>query len=340
MGFEFGLEKNRVQPASHLACLSALPHQIHKIAVCDSDPDKLAVASDTIKDTGKAVYSNVSEMMRDFKPDFVLIATPTPTHYDIVMNVASYSCVKGIFLEKPIAQSLEEAEKMVAICADKNIRFNVNYTRRWSKVYSEIHKIIISGKIGEVQTIYGLHLGPLLRTGTHMLDLFSFFIDKKVGSVQAFGEVRHNYLMKEDPTVNDFNINGVIQYVSGAEAVLLSGSEKSYLLFEVDIHGAKGRIYVSDNGSEITLFQTHPSLRYDGINELQQTLFMKQEQDNMLLNAIAQVTQRKPYGYIGCTGEYALRTLNIALALHFSAMHKNKLVGLEEVPKDYTIRSY
>ena len=337
VGFSFGLSEKRVQPASHLACLSALHH---KIAVCDSDPDKLAYASETIKDTGKAVYSDVSEMMREFKPEFVLIATPTPTHYDVVLNVASYSCVKAIFLEKPIAQSLSEAEEMVKVCANKGIRLNVNYTRRWSKVYSEVHRLIISDKIGVVKTIYGLHPGPLLRTGSHMLDLFGMFIDKKVQSVQAFGEACHNYLMKEDPTVNDFNINGVIRYVSGAEAVLLSGSEKPYLLFEVDIHGSKGRIRISDNGSEITVFQSHPSLRYDGINELQQTLFMRQEQDNMLLNAITQVTQRKPYGHIGCTGEYALKTLNIALALHYSAMHKNKLVGIDTVPKDYTIRSW
>mgnify|MGYP001121682564 CR=1 FL=1 len=344
IGFLYSLDEKRKQPASHVACYNALP-EIDAIAVCDSDTDKLAPALATIDKTKKA-YSNYHEMMREFQPDVVSIATPTPTHLEIACRVAAYPSVKTIFLEKPLAQSIKEARKILKACKKNRVRLAVNYTRRWSLTYQAVKRMFGFGRFGAIFQVIGVYSGPLLRTGSHMIDVFNFFVGEQPIWVQAFGRPESNYLTLDNKS-NDFNISGIISYAD-VDAILISGKQKPYLTFEVDIFAEKGRIRITRNGSFIRGFESFSSERYENIRELKPVLMKRKiDRESVLLRAVREVVgnaavpkDSKIQKALSCSGEKAFETLVTALALHKSSAHVNEMTSVDLVPENYTVRSY
>ena len=363
IGFEYGLDELRVQPSSHAECFASLS-EIDKIAMCDVDVNKLEkarllyyIAQEALMEPKYLFYTDYHEMTRDFQPDIVSIATPTSTHKQIACDVAANPCVKTIFLEKPIAQSIQDAQYIINKCENNGIQLVVNYTRRWSTIYNRVSGQLRGG-MGKMILMVGHHHGPLLRTGTHMLDLFDLLANSPVEDVQAFGEPRKNYLPANVGGFDDLNINGIINFKNGIEAILISGEQKPYLLFELDIFGEKGRIQILQNGILVKTYQSMPSLRYDGINELMESASYFDREDNPLLTAIKEVVaiadsetwirererakDKTIYAHCrpACNGGDALKTLQTALALHYSAMNNHRVIHPEDVPKDYEVKTY
>lgn len=353
VGYEFCEDKKREQPASHVACYNQLG--VDALAVVDVDVNKLPPAMASINSVpSKRAYMNVAEMMLEFRPHIVSVCTPTSTHRDVVLEVVKHESVKAILLEKPIAQSLKEADEIIDACGKKRIRLWVNYARRWDPVYVKWFGDRASEPSGEIKAIIGHHHGPLLRTGTHMLDLFNWITKDSPISVQAFGTPRENYVTGYDVIGNlDYNISGCVSYASrdnDVEAVLYSGESKSYLLFEVDIFFEKGRLRITDNGGTTEVFRSWPSDRYTGLEELVEELGLMSTSfnhaldgipyKNPLLNAINQTLHLgQGFAHHGCSGLEARETLHVALALHYSAMNNNMRVRLQDVPRDYAVRS-
>lgn len=346
IGFEYSLDPKRVQPASHLGCYSGLLEWDNDLAFCDIDPVKLGKAERWAPLVPS--YRDYHEMLGEFEPEIVSIATPTPTHCKITCDVASYSCVRTIFLEKPIAQSLKEADEIIQTCRKNRVRLAVNYTRRWSETYREVKQMIHADRIGNFISILGVYDGPLLRTGSHMLDLFNFLVDRPaIITVQSFGESQDNYLTLKTAS-NDYSLNGVVVYQDGTQAVLVAGKPKPYLVFEVDIFGSEGRMRVTGNGQKIKVYEKQFSDRYSKMFEVKPVLCRnKIDRKSILLRAVEQVVDNATVEKganiqkgLACTGKTAKKALQLALGLHYSAMNKHCITVLKDVPKDYTVRSY
>ena len=60
-----------------------------------------------------ATYSDYREMLATEQLDIVSICTPTRSHAEVAAAVSA-SGVKGVFMEKPIARCLREADEMIA----------------------------------------------------------------------------------------------------------------------------------------------------------------------------------------------------------------------------------
>jgi predicted dehydrogenase len=329
VGFEFSQVYARdLQPASHLGCQIQL-YGISNVAACDINPHRLLKAKRYFR--LEHCFRSVERLMSKFQPELVAIATPTNTHAEIVEHIAQYSCVKTIFLEKPLATSIAEGEQILKAC--RSIRLVVNFTRRWSTVYRRAKQLVAS--IEPVLSVIGTHPGPLLRTGTHMLDLFNFLLSHDPVVVQAFGTVHKSEYMKQ---TDDWNINGVVTYPH-VEAVLLSGPERPYVLFELDIHGEKGRITVTDNGLHLRVAKVEDSKNYSGLKELADYVseHVPVLNRSLILNAYEEIAR---FSGSSSTGWDAFNCLRTALALNWSATRKRyQCVTLDEVPKDYIVGS-
>ena len=345
IGFDFSLDPKRVQPASHYGCLRYLEmnKKLEGIAICDSDSFKLARAKSTLISSTCPSFTNVHEMMMNFKPELVCIATPTPTHRTIVDSVASYSFVKGIFLEKPIAESLEDAEEIIKICKEKNIILSVNYSRRWDPVYRAVKTEIDESLIAMV----GYHPGPLLRTGTHMIDLFLNYLNDPI-TIQAIGSPIDNYLTKQYSYLDDYSINGVFTFSDNKIAWLIAGLETDYLMFELDLIFVNQRIRILNNGTNFECYLSVPSSRYDGIKELvPKAILTETSPSNPLLSGISELLDICEHADANinisnsCTGEDAYKTLQATLALHYSSSIENQQITFEEIKfHPYKVKSY
>jgi predicted dehydrogenase len=83
--------------------------------------------------------------------DAVFISTtPEPTHYPIAKE--SLLAGKHVFLEKPIALELEEADELISLARSKNLLFTIGYSQRFNPKFAYIKRSIDDGSIGQPVT--------------------------------------------------------------------------------------------------------------------------------------------------------------------------------------------
>ena len=83
--------------------------------------------------------------------DAVFISTtPEPTHYPIARE--SMLAGKHVFLEKPIALELEEADDLISLARSRNLLFTIGYSQRFNPKFAYIKRSIDDGSIGQPVT--------------------------------------------------------------------------------------------------------------------------------------------------------------------------------------------
>lgn len=217
------------------------------IAVCDIDK--------TSYDDFKIYYPNIdfyddyAKMVEDVEIDIVSICTPTPTHLDIVRNIAKSKPPKAIFIEKPMGQNLLEANQISDLCNNNGIVLAVNYMRRWDNKYKVVKNNIDSKKLGDLQSISAYGCTALLMSTSHLIDLFLQFggeVEWIVGGLQT--DYVRKVSGKDDPGGYAF-----VKYKSGVCAYLKGTSrDPLHLMFEIDLLFSEGRLTISDDGSELS----------------------------------------------------------------------------------------
>ena len=103
------------------------------------------VASETRPVTATTDYRTLVEHP---SIDAVIISTtPEPTHYPIARE--SLLAGKHVFLEKPIALELSEADDLIALARAKQVAFTIGYSQRFNPKFAYVKRSIADGTIGE-----------------------------------------------------------------------------------------------------------------------------------------------------------------------------------------------
>ena len=127
------------------------------------------------------MYADYQEMLEKAQLDIVTVATGDNRHADLVVAAAEAGA-KGIFCEKPLATSVEDADRMVAAAENHNALLSVDHTRHWFPVWHRCHELVAAGEIGDVRAVLCEHYGTrsmLFRNGTHLLDAIMWFAGSK-----------------------------------------------------------------------------------------------------------------------------------------------------------------
>lgn len=115
------------------------------LAVVDADEEK---ATGTAVDFGvKHWFTDYRDMLELDELQAVVVASPTSTHKDIVIDSAERGLM--IFCEKPLSISLEEAIEMKEAVEKKAVFFHMGFMRRFDSGYAAAKKRIINGEIGD-----------------------------------------------------------------------------------------------------------------------------------------------------------------------------------------------
>lgn len=180
-----------------------------------------------------AVYKTTSDL--DVAPDLAVIATPPIGRLEVIKALPD--TLKAVIIEKPLAESLGEAEQIVKYCKSANIFLLVNYWRRFDSVlrYWREH---LDEKIGEVQTGFVVYGGGLLNNGSHVIDCLRYLcgeLDVR-GSEEGFKAI-----LKTGATINAIALD--FQY---------------YREISIDLWGTKGRF---------ELFQESLYIRHSMLSE-------------------------------------------------------------------------
>lgn len=145
------------------------------VAVADEDETGRAAA---VKRLGaKAGYADFRQMLAAEKPQIVSVADRfLDRHRDFVLACAEHGA--HMFLEKPLARTLAEADEMVAACDKHHVKCAIAHQTRYSPRVKAVRDLIADGAIGEVLELRGHGKcdrrgggEDLMVLGTHTFDL-------------------------------------------------------------------------------------------------------------------------------------------------------------------------
>ena len=92
-------------------------------------------------------YTDYREMLAKEDLDILAVATSDHRHADITVDGANAG-VKGVLCEKPLATSMEDADRMIEACEGNGTVLVVDHSRRWVPLLYKVRETIRSGAIG------------------------------------------------------------------------------------------------------------------------------------------------------------------------------------------------
>ncbi|AGN00081.1 oxidoreductase domain-containing protein [Salinarchaeum sp. Harcht-Bsk1] len=133
------------------------------VGVCDEDPststgslDDAVEAHDIPED---AVYEDLDRCIEETDPDVVLGCPMNSEHANFVERVAPHDV--HVALEKPLADTLENADRMIDAMDETGNLFVLNWPVSWDPVKHEVRRLVQDGTLGDVVEVqyYGGNSG-------------------------------------------------------------------------------------------------------------------------------------------------------------------------------------
>ena len=136
------------------------------------------------------------KVISDSRVDAVFVATPEHDHTEAVLQ--SLSLGKPVFLEKPIALTLEDADRIITASNDTQTEVVIGYSRRHDRRWMMAKQQIEDGRLGEIlaiqQRVYNSRaqmLQILQRSpqATPVLDVLTYYVDMACWFLQGIKPV-------------------------------------------------------------------------------------------------------------------------------------------------------
>jgi 1,5-anhydro-D-fructose reductase (1,5-anhydro-D-mannitol-forming) len=111
----------------------------------DLSPERRA---DWEKKTGTTAYASIAELLDRARPDVVIVATPPDVHVDPCLRALEAGC--HVFCEKPLAQSVAEADRIIAAARSARRLVAVNHEFREHPIFRAVRDEVASGRHGRL----------------------------------------------------------------------------------------------------------------------------------------------------------------------------------------------
>jgi predicted dehydrogenase len=130
---------------SHARAIQSLAEHVELCAAVDIDEARLADFRETWG--VPAGYSSIEEMLRREQPDLVQIATPPALHVDL--SIAALEAGAWVVCEKPLAASLADVDRLLAVEQRTGRYCAVNFQWRYGSAAGHVRNLIDSGAFGK-----------------------------------------------------------------------------------------------------------------------------------------------------------------------------------------------
>jgi predicted dehydrogenase len=165
-------------------------------ALCEVIPERREKASGALPDS-VIICDNYTQFLSDESITGFVIATQTELSFDIA--VAAMNAGKHIFIEKPIASTVDRTTKLGAIAAEKGVILHCDHILLYNPYCIYIKNMIDNGELGDLiyVDVAKLNLGPIRMDVNALMDLAVHDVavidwisnGKYPQSVSAFGHV-------------------------------------------------------------------------------------------------------------------------------------------------------
>lgn len=236
------------------------------------------VAAQMARELSCEAYACYEQALESCDVEAVLISTPHYLHRDQAVQAALFG--KHILIEKPLANTLDEAQDIIAACDRGGVSLTVNYSFRYLPKIQKARELVESGLLGDITGIQilshqfkdpGYWLGArsnspddwrasreksggglLIMSVCHAIDYIYYITGLKASRVYSEYATLNSAAEVEDIVGANcrFN-NGALGFINASS--IMRGFEQN----EERIWGTKGTIVIGPE--ELSMYSTRPS---------------------------------------------------------------------------------
>lgn len=235
------------------------------IAVCDRVP---SLMHPYVEEYEAKPYTDIEEMLKNDAIDIVCICTPSGTHAMLAELIASHG--KHIVVEKPIAMTMEDADRMIEVAKYYEVKLAVVHPNRFRPVAQKLKEILDQNMLGKIshalcivnwsrgQEYYDqaswrgtkeFDGGVLMNQAIHNLDLLQWYLGEPEDIISMSATRLHDIEVEDVST-------GVIRFKSGVLATVQASTNVYPKNYEesITIFGEKGTVKIG--GPNALFFET------------------------------------------------------------------------------------
>lgn len=154
-----------------------------------------AIARERIGRRPIAWFADYRDMVSRPEVEAVCICAPSTRHAEIALDAIAAG--KHVFVEKPIATTLQDGLRMAAAAREAGVKLMVGHIERFNPAVAKLADLIAEGRVGKVFRIHATRVGPLptrivdagvtIDLATHDLDIMQFALGRAITSIYAEG---------------------------------------------------------------------------------------------------------------------------------------------------------
>ncbi len=241
----------RIAP-NHLA--AAVSNQLEIVALCDIDLNKAQGLLTQFKLLGRGIrqYADYREMLAKEKPELVAIATESGNHANIAFDCLEAQC--NLIIEKPIALSLEDADRIIALADRYQKVVSACHQNRFNKSIQKVREALEEGSFGRLfhgaahirwarnenyyfqapwRGTWAQDGGALMNQCIHNIDLLRWMMGDEIVEVMAYTDrLNHPYIEAEDLGLAIVRFrNGAYGLIEGTTNIYPKNLEETLYLF-------------------------------------------------------------------------------------------------------------
>ncbi|WP_424359177.1 UDP-N-acetylglucosamine 3-dehydrogenase [Methanocella sp. MCL-LM] len=162
---------------------------VELVGIADVDKQRIEALSKQYNTKG---FTDYNELLKQ-NLDAVSIVVPTTLHRQVALDAIHAGT--NILVEKPIADTIENAQAIVYAAEAQGLTLMVGHIERFNPAVLKMKQIIDSGKLGKVVSISTSRVGPynprirdvgvILDIGVHDIDIVSYLYNSRVTDVYA-----------------------------------------------------------------------------------------------------------------------------------------------------------
>lgn len=207
-------------------------------AVCDS---RKKIASGIADRFRCEAYSDYRKLLSDYDIDVASIVVPTRHHKKVAVEFMKAGV--SVLVEKPIAATVAEGEKMVAVADKHGVKLSVGHIERFNPAVVELKRRLDRGALGKIFEIRAHRIGPfparirdvgvVIDLATHDIDLMRYLTGSEVARLYAETERRIH-------TSHEDLLSGLLKFKNNNIGVLSVNWLTPEKIREINVTGEKG----------------------------------------------------------------------------------------------------
>jgi predicted dehydrogenase len=229
------------------------------VGVVDQSTRSLLDVKNEFELNDRLLFENLESLFARIVPLCLIIATTAELHCEMTIMAAERG-VKYILVEKPMAVSIDECERMISTCKKNGVYLSVNHQMRFMEQYSKPKALLDSPAFGgfKSMTVVGGNFGFSMN-GTHYIEAFRYMTNEDPVEVIAWfdSEVVPN---PRGDRFEDRSGSLRVTTASGKRLYIEIGSEQGHGL-NVIYTGRNGVITVDELSGNMTSSVRQPQFR-------------------------------------------------------------------------------